>query len=773
MQRRSWQLSAKDVFQNREVLFSFFHSYAIVLIIPFMLSLLFYNIAITETKEYAIQLNNRTLLSASESLELRLQEVDNIAQEIVHNASVRTFQNNTLGFQYPNTYKMIQVRDSLGDYSLTQDFVDYYFLFFNRSGIALNNRIIYTYEDFFTQYLQFQPEIHGQLRQQITDGSISTGLHGSQPMTILNQDRNNYLMLLQPLLDLGKGYLCILIDEENVTSLFDGIALGETGCIFVINSNGKIITSTAAENADLSAYDHAIAYSLENPSETHYTIKTKSGAMLVNQLHTDSNGLIYISFQPMELILAKVNGYRNIMLLAFMGAIILGFLLCFRQARHQSTPVTSLLEAVGLYAGDSAEALGIVRDTVLTLQADKDNLEKLASEHKTLLRSSFASRLLRGGFSSDAEASRVGQYVCPEYANYATACVLLWHLNIHMENDSQDVRLKLLGSMKVALKDVLDRVLNTPLLYDLDEETVAVITFDMNRTEIEYACDHLYDELPGYLSDSVSVFGGIHCEQPFPRIARSYEAARTTMMIQLLSTARSNQIIWAQSNENALQCFYPPDVRYRLTESITHGAQEDVKTILNELFHINLVERPLQPSIFRLFISELLTTAVGCLPMLSLSMSDEELNDQLSTIQNAHISRQLSLMQEFFHTLTACAEHLPEGNGRQMREVVDYISTHFRDNTLSLTSIAEDFSLNASALSTSFKQYTGKNLSAYLEDMRIQEAQRLLRTTDWTINRIAEEVGYLSANSFCRAFRRNTGQNTSSYKSTIQQERHT
>ena len=73
--------------------------------------------------------------------------------------------------------------------------------------------------------------------------------------------------------------------------------------------------------------------------------------------------------------------------------------------------------------------------------------------------------------------------------------------------------------------------------------------------------------------------------------------------------------------------------------------------------------------------------------------------------------------------------------------------------------------MNASVLSTMFKQQTNKNLSAYLEDLRIQEAQRLLRTTNWTINRIAEEVGYLSANSFCRAFRRNTGYNTSTYRS--------
>ena len=72
-----------------------------------------------------------------------------------------------------------------------------------------------------------------------------------------------------------------------------------------------------------------------------------------------------------------------------------------------------------------------------------------------------------------------------------------------------------------------------------------------------------------------------------------------------------------------------------------------------------------------------------------------------------------------------------------------------------------------STLSTIFKQQTGKNISSYIEDIRIKEAMRLLRTTDWTINQISEAIGYLTVSTFCRAFRRNTGYNTSTYKSMV------
>ena len=288
----------------------------------------------------------------------------------------------------------------------------------------------------------------------------------------------------------------------------------------------------------------------------------------------------------------------------------------------------------------------------------------------------------------------------------------------------------------------------------------------MDKEEIDGVYQQLLAACPPYLRESISAFGGRRRNPPLPKVSRSFESARITMMIhQLNPTENKPAIIWADKSATAMQYFFPADVRYRLTESITHGMQDDVASILHELFQVNLVERHVRPAIFSLFVSELLSTAVSCTPFLSHGIAEEELHEHIISIINAPAKHQCELLLDFFRLLTSCAESSQNDTANQIRQVVNYIGNHYRESDLSLTSIAEAFSMNASVLSTMFKQQTNKNLSAYLEDLRIQEAQRLLRTTNWTINRIAEEVGYLSANSFCRAFRRNTGYNTSTYRS--------
>ena len=56
-----------------------------------------------------------------------------------------------------------------------------------------------------------------------------------------------------------------------------------------------------------------------------------------------------------------------------------------------------------------------------------------------------------------------------------------------------------------------------------------------------------------------------------------------------------------------------------------------------------------------------------------------------------------------------------------------------------------------------FKEYTGKSVSAYLTDLRIQHAKQLLTATNKSINLIAEEVGYESSSYFIKVFKDLTG----------------
>jgi transcriptional regulator GlxA family with amidase domain len=62
------------------------------------------------------------------------------------------------------------------------------------------------------------------------------------------------------------------------------------------------------------------------------------------------------------------------------------------------------------------------------------------------------------------------------------------------------------------------------------------------------------------------------------------------------------------------------------------------------------------------------------------------------------------------------------------------------------------------------KNATGLPLIDYLQNLRIEEAKRLLETTDRAVDEICYDVGYEDASFFRRLFRRRTGVAPAQYR---------
>jgi AraC-like DNA-binding protein len=91
-------------------------------------------------------------------------------------------------------------------------------------------------------------------------------------------------------------------------------------------------------------------------------------------------------------------------------------------------------------------------------------------------------------------------------------------------------------------------------------------------------------------------------------------------------------------------------------------------------------------------------------------------------------------------------------------EVKTYIELHFDDRNLSLDSMAEALGYSAGHISKRFKQDTGSTLVAYIQEMRMNEACRLLRSTHIPVKEIVHLVGYNDHASFSRSFKSWTGE---------------
>lgn len=83
--------------------------------------------------------------------------------------------------------------------------------------------------------------------------------------------------------------------------------------------------------------------------------------------------------------------------------------------------------------------------------------------------------------------------------------------------------------------------------------------------------------------------------------------------------------------------------------------------------------------------------------------------------------------------------------------IAGYIRSH-TDSPLSVSKFAEEYHISRYTLERVFKKTFGKTLHQYVMEKRMEEAYRLLTTTDLPIKAIVSQTGFHSVTSFTNAF---------------------
>lgn len=122
----------------------------------------------------------------------------------------------------------------------------------------------------------------------------------------------------------------------------------------------------------------------------------------------------------------------------------------------------------------------------------------------------------------------------------------------------------------------------------------------------------------------------------------------------------------------------------------------------------------------------------------------------------------------FLEALTALNHQTLPAQGEPDKGLVNiikhYVEIHFDDHMMGLESIAEFLGFSVGYLSRQFKQKTGTTVAAYIQDLRIREACRLLQSTGLPIKDVVAKVGYMDHSSFSRSFKSQMGISPQNYR---------
>lgn len=96
-------------------------------------------------------------------------------------------------------------------------------------------------------------------------------------------------------------------------------------------------------------------------------------------------------------------------------------------------------------------------------------------------------------------------------------------------------------------------------------------------------------------------------------------------------------------------------------------------------------------------------------------------------------------------------ENAPE-KSPEIQKMLEYIHTHYREKP-ELSSFAHELGYSVPYLSGKFSKEMGVGFAQYIQRIRLEQACRLLETTDLPIGRIANSVGYENIKHFNAIFK--------------------
>lgn len=159
----------------------------------------------------------------------------------------------------------------------------------------------------------------------------------------------------------------------------------------------------------------------------------------------------------------------------------------------------------------------------------------------------------------------------------------------------------------------------------------------------------------------------------------------------------------------------------------------------------------------------------NCKTCLSAKISEFDINKLITSYSQASPYDILEIKKEILSRAvsmlpTSAASHLSTSEySSVVQSTIDYIQLNL---SLKLTStfLAERLFISESTLCKKFRREVGITLGKYIDDLIFFNAEKMLVKSDWSVNRIANNLGFCDQFYFSRRFKQHYGKTPLQYR---------
>lgn len=561
----------------------------------------------------------------------------------------------------------------------------------------------------------------------------------------LESERDYYMYIIN-MNDLfymdANATVSFIFDSEALTALFDCINEEYDGFLMVVDEDGRTILS-ANENY---AYNSGAVLALDY-SNVYATYSTDDGEMTVGKYVSDNTGYSYYYSFPAFENTTNSGAMQWMFVLTFFLAIITGGIIIFYLARRNVRPIIEL----GQELHDAVEA--------------QNYLQEVVDSQRPIICTSYVRQLMSGTITSEEEASYINDYLELQESSYYNVLYVVVYNNASDSNDKLPEDRDTPEELQEIIANALKNFFGTPLYYfSPSDRTYAVLLHCDAETEKDFVLKVSNNvlRLHEYMLDTYDIwlFAGIgRNTDSLMNVWESYQQAT-----EAVSYTTKNYIFYPYEfiKKNSNMFYYPTEISTKLIHFISTGNTAQVLELFNLIHQENIEERSLPINLLKYLLSDIRNTLLKARFALP-SDADPEIVKILDERFNEHLS--FKLCEDL--ALKLCSlftNNQTEDSSNLATTIEKYIVKNYKDPSLGLNKISDEFQISESYFSHMFKEKTGVNFSTYLENIRMNEAARLIRETDISLNELYIAVGYNNSNTFRRAFKKVFGMTPSNMR---------
>lgn len=405
---------------------------------------------------------------------------------------------------------------------------------------------------------------------------------------------------------------------------------------------------------------------------------------------------------------------------------------------------------------------------------DKINLEILYNHYEEslpILREQFLTSIIEGRiykekFTYDSE--RLGIYLHNNYFSLAIIDIEYEQTNNFINNEYLNGDETLIPiSIKKILDDELNKYCDTITFINYNK--VFIISL-LNKKDdniqfiegLDYFCT-LYKRI---MDIEITVGIGNIVDNPY-ELNLSYTGAQDALNYRFLLGKGKVIFIEDMEPDKFIELRFTEQEERELLDTLKVSQEEEVINIINKLFK-KMEDSILHLNKYRVYLLEINVTMLKLIQSYDIDIKEifgdnfnpyTSLEDfkSLDEARNWFIDKSIKINSFIRRERLNSSKLLVE-------KAKEFINKYYTDYDLSVEKICTYLHVSPTYFSTIFKRETEMNFVNYLTSVRLEEALKLLKTTDDKTYVIAEKVGYTEANYFSYVFKKKYGVAPSRYR---------